>query len=94
MSIDISAVLIVGVLGELLTYEICDKIAESGEFQTASPWFDASREDCIHGIIIFEAGPSTELDYLAHVDALIAAFAKVSKFTGIEAKLYLSTHVS
>lgn len=96
MSVDTSAVLIFGLHHNLIPKDapyLSDDPYDYG-LQYASPYYDSPRNDWVYGVRLcgVEEG-STIINASKLVAAIGRAEVKFKELTGLEGKLYLSTHV-
>jgi len=91
MSIDTSAVLIVGLLGSTFDEDTLSNMLD--DFEVASYKYDADPKDCIVGYILRRSDGDTEIDFVAIAPEIKKLKGEFLKETGLEAKLYLSANV-
>ena len=95
MSVDTSAVLIFG-----LHYDLIPKDApylsgdlEDYELQYVSPYYDSSRSDWVYGIRLCGVEEGSTIINAGKLGAALGrAEIKFKELTGLDGKLYLSTH--
>lgn len=96
MSVDTSAVLIFGLHYDLIPKDapyLSDDPYDYG-LQYASPYYDSSRDEWVYGIIISQVGEfSISVSAGVIAEGVKAAREKFKELTGLDGKLYLSTHV-
>jgi hypothetical protein len=92
MSIDTSAKLIVGLMGNAFDDDMLDHMLNEGD--VASYHYDANPIECIVGYTVIKSYGDAEIDFEALAPKIKHCKDKFLLETGLEAKLYLSPHVS
>lgn len=96
MSQDIGAVLIFGLHYDLIPKEApyLDNDPEDYGLEYASPYYDSPTSSWVYGIIISEVEERGKVINNGNLSAEVAkAGVKFKELTGLDGKLYLSTHV-
>jgi len=89
----ISAVLIVGLEYDQFDPEHIDNALDMGELDSASPYYDAAREDCIFGItVVGDYSGAIDLEVLN--DDIKDAHREFKELTGLDGKIFVAPNVT
>ena len=91
MSMNTSALLIVGLMGNTFDEGMLDHMTNEGD--VASYHYDADPSLCIVGYKVAESDGDLEIDFEALAPKIKHCKDKFRLETGLEAKLYMSPHV-
>ena len=95
MSIGYSAVVVVGLRHEdFPDPDQLESWADDGKIERVSPYYDASNEDCLFGVVVAYTRDYCFKEVPMPLDELEQAKDEFRALTGLEPKLWLSPHGS
>lgn len=94
MGIDTGAVIIVGLPYDQfnMAQDELDELIDNGDIDSASPYFDADRDDCVYGIRVAKSDYRAE-EFTLNDNLINSAKQSFKDTYGQEPKVYLSANI-